>query len=115
VHADDLRHFLETYREAFDRREAFGMEYRLRHADGDYRWVWVEASVRFDSAGRFIGYIGYCHDITHRKQAEERIQLAAKVFTSAREGIMITDPQGHIIEVNQAFTDITGYHRLSPR
>jgi diguanylate cyclase (GGDEF)-like protein/PAS domain S-box-containing protein len=109
VHADDLRHYLETYHQAFDRREAFGMEYRLRHADGDYRWVWIEASVRYDSANRFIGYIGFCYDITHRKQAGERIQLAAKVFTSAREGIMITDPQGHIIEVNQAFTDITGY------
>ncbi len=109
VHADDLPLYLETYRQAFERRESFGMEYRLRHADGGYRWIWVEGSVRYDSAGQFIGYIGFCYDITQRKQAEERIQLAAKVFTSAREGIMITDPTGHIVEVNQAFTDITGY------
>ena len=109
VHADDLPHYLEIYCQAFDRRQAFGMEYRLSHVEGGYRWVWVEASVRFDSAGQFIGYIGYCYDITQRKRAEERIQLAANVFTSAREGIMITDPAGLIIEVNQAFTDITGY------
>ncbi len=50
-------------------------------------------------------------DITERKQALEQLQLAASVFTHAREGIMITDPQGSIINVNSAFSDITGYSR----
>ncbi|MCP3870556.1 MAG: EAL domain-containing protein [Gammaproteobacteria bacterium] len=50
-------------------------------------------------------------DITEQKQAEARLQLAASVFTHAREGIMITDATGTIIEVNNTFSVITGYSR----
>jgi diguanylate cyclase (GGDEF)-like protein/PAS domain S-box-containing protein len=50
-------------------------------------------------------------DITSRKQAEHRLQLAASVFSYAREGIMITDANANIIEVNDTFTHITGYNR----
>ena len=46
-----------------------------------------------------------------RVQAEAQLHLAASVFTHAREGIMITDPQGRIIDVNEAFSRITGYTR----
>ncbi|MCK2089174.1 EAL domain-containing protein [Thauera aromatica] len=56
-----------------------------------------------------------CHavvtDITARAQAEARLQLAASVFTHAREGIIITSAAGTILEVNAAFTRITGYRR----
>jgi diguanylate cyclase (GGDEF)-like protein/PAS domain S-box-containing protein len=50
-------------------------------------------------------------DISARKHAEKKLQLAANVFTHTREGIMITTAAGKIIEVNQAFTQITGYSR----
>ena len=50
------------------------------------------------------------NDITNGVlHAEEKLQLAASVFTSAREGILITDPEGIIVDVNDAFTEITGY------
>ncbi len=55
--------------------------------------------------------LGVWHDITARKQAEIRLQLAASVFTHAREGIMITDPQGVLVDVNATFSSITGYSR----
>ncbi|MBK7002287.1 MAG: EAL domain-containing protein [Rhodoferax sp.] len=48
-------------------------------------------------------------DVSARKAAERETQLAASVFTHAREAIMITDPDGTIVKVNQAFTRITGY------
>ncbi len=50
-------------------------------------------------------------DITKRKQAEEKLRLAARVFSDAHEGITITNAEGIIIEVNGAFTRITGYSR----
>lgn len=50
-------------------------------------------------------------NITERKATEARLQLAANVFTHAREGILITDAQGAIIEVNDTFSRITGYGR----
>lgn len=50
-------------------------------------------------------------DITERKKAEEQTKLAASVFHDANEGIMITDAAGVIINVNRAFTVVTGYQR----
>jgi len=68
---------------------------------------------------RFVGgywnaqpvIIGIAQDISERLIAEERQKLAASVFDNAHEGIMITDPQGHIIEVNATFSELTGYSR----
>ena len=70
--------------------------------------------------GQVRGILGIGHDITDRNQAQEKLRLSAKVFTHAREGIIITDRQANIIDVNQAFTDITGFSRdevlgLNPR
>ncbi|MBY0455273.1 MAG: EAL domain-containing protein [Burkholderiaceae bacterium] len=48
-------------------------------------------------------------DVTQRKADQKRLQLAASVFTHAREGIIITDVQGNIVDVNETFTRITGY------
>jgi len=47
--------------------------------------------------------------LTERLKAEERLHLVGEVFESTREGILITDAEARILEVNKAFTDITGY------
>ena len=54
---------------------------------------------------------GYIHDVTSRRRSAEELRLAAKVFEHAGEGILITDAQGHIVNVNRAFSVITGYAR----
>ena len=46
-----------------------------------------------------------------RKKSEDKLQLAARVFTDAHEGIMLTDKQAIIIDVNPVFSNITGYSR----
>ncbi len=71
VHPDDFNRCLEIYTTSFDNRATFSMEYRLRHNDGSYRWLIDQGNPRYDSSGEFIGYIGYCYDITDRKKAEE--------------------------------------------
>jgi diguanylate cyclase (GGDEF)-like protein/PAS domain S-box-containing protein len=50
-------------------------------------------------------------DITRRKQTEQRLRVAASVFSHALEGILITTADGTIMDVNEAFTRITGYSR----
>ncbi len=50
-------------------------------------------------------------DISERKQSEDRLRLAASVFATSHEGILISDPQNRIIDVNPAFTQLTGYTR----
>lgn len=66
------------------------------------------------------GYVFVVRDITERHAERTRLQLAASVFSHAREGIVITDAQGTILDVNDTFTAVTGYPRdevvgLNPR
>jgi PAS domain S-box-containing protein len=74
VHADDLAHCLDVCGNAFEKREPFTLEFRLRRKDGEYRWVLDTGTPRFE-AGVFVGYIGSCIDITERRQAELDHQL----------------------------------------
>jgi PAS domain S-box-containing protein len=76
VHPDDYARCLQVYNEAFDRRELFEMEYRLRRADGEYRWILDRGVPLFASDGVFAGYLGGCIDITERKRDEEELQAA---------------------------------------
>ena len=71
VHPEDLERTWDTYTKAFDGRESFKVEYRLRRHDREYRWVLDTAVPRFNRDGSFAGYIGSCIDITERKRAEE--------------------------------------------
>lgn len=109
MHPDDWARSAAYCQACFDARKKFEMEFRLRRADGSYGWVADVGMPRFDEKGAFLGYIGYCWDINDRKAAEAHLRLAANVFTYAREGILITDAHGSIIDVNETFSRITGY------
>jgi PAS domain S-box-containing protein len=85
VHPDDLARCLETYIDAFDRRQSFRMEYRLRRHDGEYRWVLDIGAPRANSDGSFEGYIGSCVDVTDRKKAEEALSRVSGRLIEAQE------------------------------
>jgi two-component system CheB/CheR fusion protein len=73
--------------------------------------VWLEC-IRFpifDQNGVVRAVCTQASDITRRRHADEQLRLAAKVFDRAGEAIAITDAQGVIITVNEAFSKITGY------
>jgi diguanylate cyclase (GGDEF)-like protein/PAS domain S-box-containing protein len=84
---------------------------RFERADGTVQWIRWEVIPWREDDGSVGGIILFAEDITRQMEAEERLRLAASVFTNAREGITITDPEGAILEVNDMFTRITGYRR----
>ena len=71
VHPDDLDRCISVYSSSFDSRRNFQMEYRLRRADGAYRWVLDSGVPRFAPSEGFAGYIGSCIDITDLKRAQD--------------------------------------------
>lgn len=91
VHPDDFDRCLQTYVTAFDRHETFAMEYRLRTDNGEYHWIFDMGNPRYSADGNFLGYIGFCYDITERKQAEEHLKNESQrlllATSSARLGV----------------------------
>ncbi len=76
VFPEDLPACLADYESAFDARQKFVMELRLRRFDGEYRWLLNYGVPRYDEQGVFVGYIGSCIDISERKQTDEaRLEL----------------------------------------
>lgn len=71
--------------------------------------VSVKTVAMRDAFGRINAVWRMVRDISEKRAAEERVQLAAKVFENTVEGIMITDADKRIRSVNRAFTEITGY------
>jgi PAS domain S-box-containing protein len=81
VHPQDLDRCLEIYSSSFDARRTFQMEYRLRRADGEYRWLLDNGIPRFEPGGVFVGYIGSCVDITDLKRTHEEHLAKQKLET----------------------------------
>ena len=67
------------------------------------------ASPYRNQSGAIEGLLGVARNVTERNKIEEKLRLAASVFDHAWEGILITTTDGTIINVNEAFTFITGY------
>ena len=109
VHPDDRDCCLETYESAFDARESFSVEYRLRRHDGQFRWILDIGNPWSELDGRFAGYIGGCIDITDRKQAEESLRQRDQAFRTAITPIVFFDLDGRIIDANQAFVELFGF------
>ncbi len=86
VHPEDRGWSGEKFLAANAKREAFRLEYRLRRADGSYRWAIDAASPRFGPSGEFLGFIGSVVDIHDRKVAEQLLQeRVAEALAKRRE------------------------------
>ncbi|HWC20474.1 MAG TPA: ABC transporter substrate binding protein, partial [Terriglobales bacterium] len=85
IHPEDAPASFDTYAQAFDRKEPFTMQYRLRRHDGEYRWVLDRGIPRFSANNSFAGYIGSCVDITDRKLAEEALSNVSRRLIDAQE------------------------------
>ena len=114
VHPDDFDFCFNTFVMAFDKRESFEMEYRMRNANGEYQWILDLGTPTYKSTGEFTGYIGHCFDITHRKTIEAGL-LKAKVEaeTANRAKSLFLANMSH--EIRTPLNAIIGFSQLMSR
>ncbi|CAH8241694.1 Diguanylate cyclase [Vibrio aestuarianus] len=79
--------------------------------DNDQSEVWLETikAPIYSEDGQLLGTMGMTRNVTRRRQLENQLNLTTQIFNHSREGVMITDDKANVIDVNAAFTAITGY------
>ena len=74
IHPEDLDRFMGIYKSSFDARKPFDVEFRMKKNDGNFKWIISKGVPRFQTDGRFAGYIGSCIDINDQKIIEETVK-----------------------------------------
>lgn len=69
IHPEDLERSVNIFNTAFEKRESYKKEYRLKRKDGEYRWI-LSQGMPYFRGGKFSGYIGSCIDINYRVELE---------------------------------------------
>lgn len=112
VYPDDRRRVIDTYKNSFNAREEFELEYRLLRHDGEYRWVLVRGIPRFSSSGRFMGFGGFVLDINDRYELQEELKHKSRdyelIFHNVPAQIYYKDRNNVILRANRTAANILG-------
>jgi len=108
IHPDDRERVREVFRQTVRSGVGQEIEYRLLRRDGGVRYMSSVGRVIRDQHGQPQRIVVVSHDFTDRRHAEQWERIAAAAF-ELEQGMFITDADGIILRVNQAFTAITGY------
>ena len=85
IHPDDVVPCWDICTKAFNRREPFQIDFRLRRHDGEYRWIVSTGAPRYHGDGSFAGYIGSALDVTERRLAEQALATIQQRLLDAQE------------------------------
>jgi diguanylate cyclase (GGDEF)-like protein/PAS domain S-box-containing protein len=107
---EDYEEFVWLNDVAHEQMHAFEWEGRIKRLDGEIRWLHIASQPTQLENGDIL-WNGIQYDITDRRRAEESLRINASVFDNSQEAIVVTDADNVIIDVNTAFTTITGYSR----
>ncbi|ANY78925.1 hypothetical protein BB934_12485 [Microvirga ossetica] len=91
VYPDDLPRLVQTRRESLASGEPYQCEYRIRTADGSYRWCRSSSAARRDEAGAIVFWYGTTEDIHDRKEAEQTLQGHARVLEMVAAGQSVSE------------------------
>ncbi len=107
-HSEDSVALMASIRESARTLQPWHHEYRIVLPAQGVRWRKGDARPEKQDDGSILWH-GFITDITESKLIEARLELAARVFETTGEAILVTDGEGSIVAVNPAFTHITGY------
>ncbi len=109
--ASDMQRLYQAIHTAKNQYGPVETELHVVRPDGSSRVCTARLQVQLNDQQQVVMLYGSFQDVTQAKQAQLKLELAAKVFSHAYEGITITDAQGTILDVNDTFSLITGYSR----
>lgn len=109
VHPDDRAAINQAYLASQSGDDPVTIDHRLLFADGRVKWLRKCFITHRDTDGRPRRLVGTVQDVTAERLIDEQLVLAASVFESSLNGILITDANARIIKVNSTFTEILGY------
>jgi len=89
LHPNDVDRIVRQYNEAFDARQEFVLEYRLKKADGTYGWVLDRGVPTYEADAKFSGYIGSCIDITSHKRSLEALHESEGRFQTLADVVPV--------------------------
>jgi PAS domain S-box-containing protein len=112
THPDDRPIVEQEFIEANAAHKPFKAEYRLRRADGTYRWAIDAASPRFGVYGEYLGYVGSVIDIDERREGEDALRRANTLLAAVMEAVpgvvYAKDRAGRMIAANRGTVDLVG-------
>ncbi len=116
VHPEDRAGCKKLYEEAFDARQPFTMEYRVRRHDGQYRWISDHGVPRYDPEGNFLGFMGSCVDVTERKETEQDAQRTKEELAHVSRISVLGELAGSLAhELKQPLTAIVSSGEAAER
>ena len=89
--------------------DGYAMEKRFVRKDGRIVHTKIDVRAVRHHGGTIDYFVATVEDISERKRQEERLRLAAALFDNTREGVVVTDRDTRILQVNTAFVELTGY------
>lgn len=111
VHPEDRQAVIDAVNRDLRGEQAYDIVHRVVRPDGSLRTVHECAEISRDSSGKALRMLGTVQDITQQQETENRLRLAARVFENAAEGVIVTDAEANILDVNPGFIEATGYAR----
>ena len=109
LHPEDVDRSRQCWQSAVDAGTEYSTEYRVRHADGGYRWYLAKAVPLRGRDGRTSAWMGTWTDIDDRRRAEERHERDAHLLANVRDCIIVTDAAGMVTYWNEAATNTYGW------
>jgi diguanylate cyclase (GGDEF)-like protein/PAS domain S-box-containing protein len=109
IHSDDRDQVWNGVQDALARRVPFQLTYRIVAKDGKTKWVWERGRGIFDEHGTLLFLEGFVTDITDAYLAQAEMRKLSSAIQQTADAVIITDRDGVIEYVNQAFEQTTGY------
>jgi PAS domain S-box-containing protein len=119
IHPDDFPRAATAWKRSVETGQPFENEYRIRRADGVYRWFQGRSLPLRDREGRIIRWYSLITDIDERKEAEEKLKQGEKdleqIVDSIPQLIEVVDAEGGVLHRNQLMLEYTGWSSEDPK